>query len=106
MRRGVRCARLAPCLAGSRLLRSSSVADRFLSYRLFDGVLLLLSGYVIGAAVIFTLGLFGYRLTQLHKCSPNTPGFTSAPARLPIARRAVAELKRFRASDTSDAQIT
>ncbi len=41
------------------------LADRFLNYALFDGVLLSLSGYLIGTAVICGLGLLAYRLTRV-----------------------------------------
>ena len=41
------------------------VADRFLTYALFDGALLTLAGYAINTVVICVIGLFAYRITQV-----------------------------------------
>jgi len=42
-------------------------ADRFLTFALFDGELLSVSGYLVDTAVIGAIGLFGYRLNQAGK---------------------------------------
>ncbi|MDH3671420.1 MAG: hypothetical protein OES46_09675 [Gammaproteobacteria bacterium] len=42
-------------------------ADRFLTFALFDGKLLSLSGYLIDTAVLVAVSLFAYRLNQAHK---------------------------------------
>ncbi len=42
-------------------------ADRFLTFALFDGELLSVSGYLVDTAVIAAIGLFGYRLNQAGK---------------------------------------
>lgn len=42
-------------------------ADRFLTFALFDGELLSLSGYLIDTAVLVIVSLFAYRLNQAHK---------------------------------------
>ena len=42
------------------------LADRFLHYALFDGVLLSLSGYLVGTAVTCALGLLAYRLARVR----------------------------------------
>ncbi len=39
-------------------------ADRFLTFALFDGELLSLSGYLIDTAVLVGISLFAYRLNQ------------------------------------------
>jgi hypothetical protein len=42
-------------------------ADRFLTYALFQGTLLSLTGYLIDTAVLIVVALLGYRLTQARK---------------------------------------
>ena len=42
------------------------LGDRFLIYGLFDGPLLLLSGYVIDTAVIISIGLVAYRIAMVR----------------------------------------
>ncbi|MGO1117222.1 DUF6867 family protein [Rhodovibrionaceae bacterium A322] len=41
--------------------------DRFLTYALFEGELLNLTGYVIGSAVLISIAAVSYRLTQVNK---------------------------------------
>lgn len=48
-------------------------ADRFLTFGLFQGQLLLLSGYLIDFGVLLGLALLGYRLTQAHKMVAQYP---------------------------------
>jgi hypothetical protein len=43
------------------------LADRFLTFSLFDGVLLTAAGYAIDTAVILVLSLIGYRTTLAAK---------------------------------------
>lgn len=42
-------------------------ADRFLTFALFDGELLSLSGYLIDTAVLVAIGLLAYRVTLARK---------------------------------------
>jgi hypothetical protein len=42
-------------------------ADRFLTWGLFGGELLSLTGYLIHSVVLLVICLFAYRLTQAHK---------------------------------------
>jgi len=46
---------------------------RFLTFSLFDGVLLSLSGYLIDVAVLIAIGLFAYRLTRARKMASQYP---------------------------------
>ena len=48
-------------------------ADRFLTFSLFDGELLSLSGYLIDSAVLVAIGLFAHRLTQARKMATQYP---------------------------------
>ena len=48
-------------------------AARFLTFALFEGELLLLSGYLIDAAVLIAIALFAYRLTQARKMVAQYP---------------------------------
>ena len=48
-------------LAYSLLL---GLVARFLTWTLFDGVLLSLSGYVVDVVVVAAIGLFAYRITR------------------------------------------
>ncbi len=48
-------------------------ADRFLTFGLFQGQLLLLSGYLIDFGVLLGIALLGYRLTQAHKMVAQYP---------------------------------
>ncbi len=41
--------------------------SRFLTFSLYDGELLSLTGYVIDTAVLIAIALFGYRLTRARK---------------------------------------
>lgn len=43
-----------------------AVTSRFFVYALFDGRMLLLSGYLADAAVIIGLGLLAYRITRVR----------------------------------------
>ena len=49
------------------------LADRFLSYALFDLPLLSLGGYLAGTAVILVLSLTAYRTTQVAKMVSQYP---------------------------------
>ncbi len=49
------------------------LADRFLTFALFDGELLSASGYLIDAAVLIVITLFAYRLTQARKMVSQYP---------------------------------
>jgi hypothetical protein len=42
-----------------------AVATRFFIYALFEGRMLLLSGYLIDAVVLMAMGLLAYRLTRV-----------------------------------------
>lgn len=42
-------------------------ADRFLTWGLFDGQLLLLSGYIIDTLILMAIGALAYRLTLARK---------------------------------------
>ena len=44
-----------------------ALASRFLTYALFGGPLLSLSGYVVDALVLMAFGVLGYRITLAHK---------------------------------------
>lgn len=46
---------------------------RFLIYGLFDGVLLSLSGYLCGTAVLLVLGTFAFRLTRARRMVSQYP---------------------------------
>jgi hypothetical protein len=48
-------------------------ADRFLTFALFDGELLLATGYLIDTAVLIVITLFAYRLTQARKMVSQYP---------------------------------
>ena len=48
-------------------------AARFLTFALFEGELLLLSGYLIDAGVLIAIALFAYRLTQARKMVAQYP---------------------------------
>ena len=48
-------------------------ADRFLTWALFQGELLLLSGYLIDTAVIFTIALLAFRLTLARRMTAQYP---------------------------------
>ncbi len=48
-------------------------ADRFLTFGLFQGQLLLLSGYLIDFGVLLGLALLAFRLTQVHKMVTQYP---------------------------------
>jgi len=48
-------------------------ADRFLIWGLFDGELLLLSGYLIDTAVLLGIGVLAYRLTRVRKMVTQYP---------------------------------
>ena len=48
-------------------------ADRFLTFALFDGELLSLSGYLIDTAVLVAIGLFAYRITLARKMVSQYP---------------------------------
>lgn len=49
------------------------LADRFLTYALFDGELLSPTGYLIDTAVLVAIALFAYRLTQARKMVSQYP---------------------------------
>ena len=49
------------------------VADRFLTFALFDGQLLSLTGYLIDTAVLTLIALVAYRLTQVRKMVTQYP---------------------------------
>jgi hypothetical protein len=48
-------------------------ADRFITFALFDGILVSLSGYVIDTAVIAAIALFAFRVTRVHKMVSQYP---------------------------------
>lgn len=50
-----------------------AAAARFLSYALFHGTLLSLSGFVIDTAVLTLIGLFAYRTTKARKMVKQYP---------------------------------
>lgn len=50
-----------------------AAAARFLSYALFKGQLLSLSGFVIDAIVLTLIGLFAYRITKARKMIKQYP---------------------------------
>ena len=43
-----------------------ALVSRFFVYALFDGYMLLASGYIIDAAVIMAIGLFAFRLNRVQ----------------------------------------
>ena len=43
------------------------IADRFLTYALFGGELLSLSGYLIDTAVLIAISLFAYRINRVNR---------------------------------------
>jgi len=48
-------------------------ADRFLTFALFEGELLLLSGYLIDTAVLIAISLFAFYLTRTRKMVAQYP---------------------------------
>lgn len=48
-------------------------ADRFLTFALFEGELLSLSGYVVDTAVLTAIALFAYRMSQARKMVSQYP---------------------------------
>ena len=48
-------------------------ADRFLTWAIFQGELLLLSGYLIDTATIFTIALLAFRLTLARRVTAQYP---------------------------------
>ena len=48
-------------------------ASRFLTFALFDGTLLSLSGYIIDTAVLVAIGAFAYRFTRARKMVSQYP---------------------------------
>lgn len=48
-------------------------ADRFLTFALFDGELLSLTGYLIDTAVLLVIALVAYRLTHVRKMVTQYP---------------------------------
>jgi len=49
------------------------VGDRFLTYAMFEGELLTLSGYLIHSAVLLAICLLAYRLTKARKMVSQYP---------------------------------
>lgn len=49
------------------------LADRFLSWSLFEGELLLLSGYIADSLVLMGIAALAYRLTLAHKMVTQYP---------------------------------
>lgn len=49
------------------------LADRFLTYALFDGELLSLTGYLIDTMILQVHGLFSYRLTRARQMVQQYP---------------------------------
>ena len=49
------------------------LADRFLSWSLFEGELFLLSGYIADSLVLMGIGALAYRLTLAHKMVTQYP---------------------------------
>lgn len=49
------------------------LADRFLTFALFDGVLLSLPGYLLDTAVLIGIALFAFRLRRAHKMVTQYP---------------------------------
>lgn len=49
------------------------LADRFLTWALFQGELLLLTGYLIDTAVIVGIALLAYRMTLAHRMTAQYP---------------------------------
>lgn len=50
-----------------------AVVSRFFVYALFDGYMLLASGYLIDAAVITAIGLFAFRLNRVQQMVTQYP---------------------------------
>jgi hypothetical protein len=50
-----------------------AVVSRFFVYALFDGYMLLASGYVIDAIVIIAIGLFAFRLNRVQQMVTQYP---------------------------------
>lgn len=48
-------------------------ADRFLTFALFEGELLSLSGYLVDTAVLIVIALFAYRISQARKMVSQYP---------------------------------
>ena len=48
-------------------------ADRFLTYALFEGKLLILSGYIIDTLILTLICLLAYRITQVRKMVSQYP---------------------------------
>jgi hypothetical protein len=48
-------------------------ADRFLTFALFEGELLSLSGYLVDTAVLLVVALFAFRITQVRKMVSQYP---------------------------------
>ncbi|MCP5369012.1 MAG: hypothetical protein H6907_17325 [Hyphomicrobiales bacterium] len=48
-------------------------ADRFLTFALFGGELLSVSGYVIDTGVLLLIGLFSFRFNQVRKMTAQYP---------------------------------
>jgi hypothetical protein len=49
------------------------VADRFLTWALFQGELLLVSGYVIDTLYLLAVGLLAYRVTMVRRITAQYP---------------------------------
>ncbi len=49
------------------------VVDRFLTFALFEGELLSVSGYLVDTAVLITISLFAFRMTQARKMVSQYP---------------------------------
>ena len=49
------------------------LVDRFLTYALFDGVLLSLAGYIVDTAIILCAALAAYRVTRVSKMVTQYP---------------------------------
>jgi len=48
-------------------------ADRFLTFSLFGGELLSITGYIIDTLVLLAIGTFGYRFNQVRKMASQYP---------------------------------
>ncbi len=49
------------------------LVDRFLVWSLFEGQLLILSGYLIGTTFLILVCLLAYRITQVHRMVTQYP---------------------------------
>ncbi len=49
------------------------MADRFLTFALYEGELLLVTGYIVDTAVLMAIALFAYRINRVHRMVSQYP---------------------------------